>query len=157
MSFDTIGNMDDLLSMSMEDLPELPPRGVPPTGSYELEVTAKRVEGEDGKPGYLGFDFTVLAVNELKHEEDAADPLAKVGAKFSENFFPIKKDNTPNETGMGFLRERLATFAATFGTTTVGDTIAAIQSVKISASLTRVQDKKNEDQFNARLKDVVLL
>ena len=157
MSFETLNNMDDLLNMSMEDLPELPPRGVPPTGSYDLEVSAKRVEGEDGKAGYLSFEFTVLAVKELKHEEEAADPLAKVGAKFTENFFPIKKDNTANETGMGFLRERLATFAATFGTTTVGDTLAAVNQVKISASLTRVQDKKNEDQFNARLKDVVLL
>lgn len=149
-------DLDALMDASMDDINDLPPVGVPPTGHYNLEVTAERVDPqEDGKNPYIRFSYEVLAVNEVKDHVEETEAAA--GMKFSEMFSPFKKDGSVNEFGIGFLKERTAPFAAHFGTSKMGDTIAAINKVSVAATLTRKKDKRDADRWNFSLKDVVVL
>lgn len=149
-------DFDALLDASMDDIADLPPIGVPPTGSYILDVTASRESPkESGGNEFIQLEYTVVEINELKHEEEMVD--VKVGQSFKVFFSPFKKDGTVNDTGLGYLKQALEPFATHYNTReSLGGTIAAIQQCRISASVIRVQDKKDETRFNARFKDIVV-
>lgn len=156
MSNAAIRDIDSLMDASMDDIDDLPPVGVPPTGHYNLLVTAERKESnKEGGNDYIQFSYEVEAVNEVK--DPAQESEAAVGMKFSQMFSPLKKDGTVNEFGIGFLKEAVAPFSAHFGTPKMGDTIAQINKVSVAASLSRRVDKKDPDRFNFSLKDVVIL
>jgi hypothetical protein len=149
-----IVDFDALMDASMDAIADLPPMGVPPTGNYTLDVTASREKSDKGGE-YVRFTYEVVEVNEVKNEEEAADAAA--GQKFSASFSPFKKDGTLNEIGMGFLKEALNPFRVHFGTSTTGETLAAIQGVRVVATLVRKADKREEGRFKFNLKDVVVL
>ena len=156
MSNAAFTDFDSLLNSSMDDLDDLPPVGVPPTGHYTLVVTAERVTPtEAGKNEYIKFSYEVEAVNEVKNPEEESQAAA--GMKFSQIFSPFKKDGTVNEYGLGFLKEACAPFAAHFGTAKMGDTIAQIDKISVAASLARRKDKRDPDRWNFSIKDVVVL
>lgn len=155
MSNAAIRDLDSLMDASMDDIDDLPPVGVPPTGHYNLSVTAERKENKDKTGEYIQFSYEVEAVNEVK--DPAEESQAAVGMKFSQMFSPIKKDGTPNEFGIGFLKEAVAPFSAHFGTAKMGEAIAQINKISVAATLTRRADKKDADRFNFSLKDVVIL
>jgi hypothetical protein len=155
MSNDAIRDLDSLMDASMDDIDDLPPVGVPPSGHYNLLVTAERKENKEKTSEYIQFSYEVEAINEVK--DSAEEAQAAVGMKFSQMFSPIKKDGTINEFGIGFLKEAVAPFSAHFGTTKMGDTIAQINKISVAASLTRRVDKRDADRFNFNLKDVVVL
>lgn len=155
MSEMNFSDFDAVLAAGMDDLMDLPPMGVPPSGHYNLDVTAERVKGKDGKPDYVKFEYVVTSINELAEGSDESE--VKAGQKFTEMFSPIKKDGTVNEMGIGFLKERLKPFAAHFNTAGVGETMSNIQAVTIAASLVRVPAKKEGERDGMRLDNVVLL
>lgn len=156
MSNAAFTDFDSLLNASMDDLDDLPPVGVPPTGHYTLVVTAERVTPtEPDKNEYIKFSYEVEAVNEVKNPEEESQAAA--GMKFSQIFSPFKKDGTVNDFGVGFLKEAIAPFAAHFGTRGIGEALQAINKVTVAASLIRKQDRKDPERFNFSLKDVVVL
>ena len=148
-------DFDSLMDASMDDIDDLPPIGVPPSGSYDLTVTASRETPASGGNDYIKLSYEITSVNEVKNEEEATE--AKAGQKFTEMFSPFKKDGTVNEIGMGSMKERLKPFAGHFGTGKISEIIEQMQQVNITASLTRTADKKEEGRFRFRLKDVVIL
>lgn len=148
-------DFDALLSANMDDLDDLPPMGVPPTGHYNLEVTAERKASKDKTGEYIEFSYVVLAVNEVKNAEEADQAAHEM--KFSERFSPFKKDGTINEYGIGFLKEACKPFSAHFGTSTVGETIQQIQKIVVATELVRRVDKKDPERFNFSLKNVTVL
>lgn len=148
-------DLDALMNASMDDIDDLPPVGVPPTGHYNLDVTATREVSEQSGSQYIKFSYEVTAVNEVKNPEE--EKQAAAGQKFSQIFSPFKKDGTVNEFGVGYLKEACAPFAAHFGTRALGETIAQINKVSVAASLVRRQDKKDPERFNFNLRDVVVL
>jgi hypothetical protein len=148
-------DFDSLMDASMDDIDDLPPIGVPPSGNYDMTVTASREQSQSGGNDYIKLMYEITNVNEVKNEEEAGE--VKAGQKFSEMFSPFKKDGTANEIGMGQLKERLKPFAASFGSAKISDIISNMQQTNITASLTRTADKKNEGMFRFRLKDVVVL
>lgn len=149
-------DIDSLLDASMDDIDDLPPVGVPPTGHYTFNVTATREQSnKEGGNEYFKFAYEVVEVNEIKDEAEASQ--AAVGMKFSQMFSPFKKDGSINEYGVGFLKEAVAPFSAHFGTSKMGETIEQINGVVVAATLTRKKDKKDEDRWNFNLKDVTVL
>lgn len=148
-------DFDALLDASMDDLDDLPPVGVPPTGHYNLRVSADRKENSDKTGEYVQFTYVVTAINELKNEAEAGE--AAVDQKFTNNFSPIKKDGTVNEWGVGFLKEAIAPFSAHFGTDKIGATLELIKDVDVAATLVRRANKKEEGRYDFNLKDVVIL
>jgi hypothetical protein len=148
-------DFDSLMDASMDDLDDLPPVGVPPTGHYNLNVTAERVSNKDATGEYIKFTYVVEAVNEIRNPEEESQ--AAVGQKFSQNFSPLKKDGTVNEWGVGFLKEATAPFSAHFGSSRMGETLAQIQSISVAATLVRKVNKKEPDRFDFSVKDVVVL
>lgn len=151
-----LSSFDELLDAGMDDLADLPPTGVPPTGQYVLDVTCSReTSDKEGGNDYIKMKYEVVEVSELKNPEEAGD--VAVGMTFSSMFSPFKKTGEVNDFGLGFLKEAIAPYAAHFGTAKVGDTIAAINKVRVSASITKVRDRKEEDRYNARIKDVIVL
>lgn len=155
MSNAVLNDFDSLMNASMDDIDDLPPIGIPPSGSYDLMVTASREQSQNGGSEYIKLSYEVTNVNEVKEEAEAAE--VKDGQKFSEMFSPFKKDGTVNEIGLGSLKERLKPFAAHFGTAAIGSIIEQMQQVNLTATLVRRADKKNEGQFRMSLKDVVVL
>lgn len=152
---DQFQDFDALFSANMDDLADLPPMGVPPTGHYNLEVTAERKANKDKTGEYVQFSYVVLAVNEVKNpaEADQAAP----DMKFSERFSPFKKDGSVNEYGIGFLKEACKPFSTHFGTQNLGETIMQIQKVVVAAELVRRVDKSDPERFNFTLKNVTVL
>lgn len=149
-----LADFDALMDASMDDIDDLPPIGVPPTGNYTLEVTASREKAASGSE-YIKFAYLIKEVNEVKNESEAAECAAD--QKFMEMFSPFKKDGTVNEIGMGMLKERIAPFSAHFGTSKIGETLQSIVGVQLVASLVRRADKREEGRFNFSLKDVTIL
>ena len=154
MSNKAFADLDSLMDASMDDIDDLPPVGVPPTGHYNMLITASREASQAGSE-YINFSYEVEAVNEVK--DAAEESQAAVGMKFNQIFSPFKKDGTVNEYGLGFLKEACAPFAAHFGTAKMGDTIAQIDKISVAASLARRKDKKDPDRWNFSIKDVVVL
>jgi len=155
MSKATFADLDALMNASMDDIDDLPPVGVPPTGHYTLVVSASREASETSGNEYIKFSYVVEAVNEVKNPEE--EKQAAAGQKFSQIFSPFKKDGSVNEYGIGFLKEACAPFAQHFGTKALGDTIAQIDKISVAASLLRKQNKKEPDRFDFSLRDVVVL
>ena len=147
-------NFDDLMDMNMDNIEDLPPVGVPPTGHYNLLVTASREASQSGGE-FIKFAYTVEGVNEVKNPGEEAQ--AAVGMSFTEFFSPLKKDGTTNEWGMKFLKQAMQPFAAEFGGSSFSEVLASIDKVSIAASLVRTVDKKDESRFNFRLSDVIIL
>lgn len=155
MSKAAFQDLDALMDASMDDIDDLPPVGVPPTGHYGLIVSATREVSETSGNEYIKFSYEVESVNEVKDPEEQSQ--AAVGQKFTQIFSPFKKDGTVNEFGLGYLKEACAPFSAHFGTTTMGASIAAIEKISVAATLVRRQDKKDKERFNFNLRDVVVL
>jgi hypothetical protein len=149
-----LADFDALMDASMDDIDDLPPIGVPPTGNYDLEVTASREKAASGSE-YVKFSYLIKNVNEVKNPDEAAECAAD--QKFIEMFSPFKKDGTINEIGMGMLKERCAAFSAHFGTTKMGDTLQEIKAVAIVATLVRRADKREEGRFKFSLNDVAIV
>lgn len=155
MSKAAFSDLDALMSASMDDIDDLPPVGVPPTGHYTLQVSASREASESSGNEYIKFTYLVEAVNEVKNPEE--EKQAASGQKFSQIFSPFKKDGSVNEFGIGFLKEACAPFASHFGTKNMGETIAQIDKVSVAASLLRKPNKREPDRFDFVLRDVVVL
>ena len=148
-------DIDDLLNASMDDLDDLPPIGVPPSGHYNLTVSFSIEEVGDDKRKTIFARYIIDAINELKDEDDRSD--VTLGQTFREGFYLTKKDGTPSKFGMGTLKARLAPHAARFNTTNIGELISQINQVAITATIKRTVNRKQEDQFNMQMKDIVLL
>jgi hypothetical protein len=147
-------SFDNIMDMSMDSIEDLPPVGVPPSGHYNLTVTATR-ESKDGGNEYIKFAYKVEAINELKNPAEEAQ--AAVGMQFVEFFSPLKKDGTTNDFGIKFLKQAMAPFAAHFGGASFSEVLGNINQVSIAASLARIADKKEDGRFNFRLTDVIIL
>ena len=148
-------DLDALMASGMDDLEDLPPVGVPPTGHYNLAVTVERKANKEATSEYIQFSYVVEAINGLKEESEADQ--AAVGMQFTQNFSPLKRDGTINKFGVGFLKEALAPFAQHFGTGNIGSLCEQVQHVSVAATLTRRVNKKESDRFDFSLKDVVVL
>ncbi len=148
-------SMDALLGAMMDDLDDLPPMGVPPSGHYNLTVTfdIKKI-GDDNKE-VIAAEYTVDEINELKDEAERGD--VAVGMKFTEFFHVKKKDGSINTFGIGKLKQRLAPFVSLTEDRSVGGVINAVKQIAVAATIKRTVNKKNEDQFNVDLKDIVVL
>ena len=148
-------SMDALLGAMMDDLDDLPPMGVPPSGHYNLTVTfdIKKI-GDDNKE-VIAAEYTVDEINELKDEAERGD--VAIGMKFTEFFHVKKKDGSTNTFGIGKLKERLRPFASLADEKSVGGIINAVKQISVAATIKRTVNKKNEDQFNVDLKDIVVL
>lgn len=158
MSNDALfANLDSLLDASMDDLDDLPPVGVPPSGHYNLTMTMEPKEIGEGenKKEVLAATYTVDAINELKDEDERNE--VQVGQTFTEFFHLTKKDGSKNTFGIGTLKERLKPLAERFGSTNVGELVRECKQISIAATLVRKVNKKNEDQYNMNLKDMILL
>ena len=147
--------LESLLGAMMDDLDDLPPMGVPPSGHYNLTVTfdLKKI-GDDNKE-VIAAEYCVDAINELKDEAERGDVAA--GMKFTEFFHVKKKDGSINTFGIGKLKQRLAPFASLTDDHSIGGIINAAKQIAIAATVKRTVNKKNEDQYNFDLKDIVVL
>ena len=150
----TMNDFDNLMSMGMDSVEDLPPTGIPPTGHYNLSVTATR-ESKEGGNDFIKFVYRVTAINEVKNPDETAQ--VAVGMEFVDFFSPLKKDGTVNEWGMKFLKAAVTPYAQHFGATSFDGAIAAIKDVTIAATLVRTVDRQDTDKFKMRLNDVVIL
>jgi len=148
-------NIDALLGAMMDDLDDLPPQGVPPSGHYNLDVSFTiETIGDDNKQ-VICAKYKVLAINELKDEAERTE--VSDGQEFAEFFHTTKKDGKPNVFGIGKLKQRLIPFKEVTGGNTVGDIMQGVKHIAVAASLSRKVNKRNEDQFNMDLKDMIVL
>lgn len=148
-------DLDALMDAGMDSIEDLPPVGVPPTGAYNLLVTASREAGKESGNEYIKFSYEVTDVLEVKNPDEAKE--AAVGMKFTEFFSPFKKDGTPNEWGMKFMKQAIKPFAEHFGAHFFGEALGLIDKVEVMATLIRVTDKKDPDRVSARFSSITIL
>lgn len=148
-------DIDSLLAASMDDLEDLPPVGVPPSGHYNLTVTFEIKEVGDDKKQIPVASYVVDAINELNDQEEASE--VAVGQQFAEFFYLTKNNGERNPFGIGTLKQRLAPFSERFGTTNIGELVQATKQIAITAEVKRKVNRKDADRFNLELKNVVLL
>lgn len=154
MSTDALfDNVDDLLNASMEDIEDLPPVGAPPSGHYNLLLSMEK--REVGEKDVICADFEITAINDLKEGEDPEE--VKEGQKFTIFYHVTKKDGTMNKFGIGQLKELLKPFATHFGKNNIGELINDVKQMNIAAAVKRKVNRKNEDQYNLNIKDIVIL
>ena len=150
--------LSTLLDATMDDLDDLPPIGVPPSGHYNLTVSFEIVKVKEGTKEEKEVPcakYIVDAINELKDEDERGE--VAVGQTFMEFFYLKKKTGEKNVYGIGSLKDRLKPHAERFGTTNIGQLIEQVKQVSITASIKRTVNRMNEDQFNMQMKDIVLL
>lgn len=155
MSSNQFLDMQSLLGAQMDDIDDLPPIGVPPSGHYDLSVTCTLEDNAEKTGQYFKFAYEVTNINQLAKEEEAAE--VSVGTKFTDRVSPFKKDGTPNEFGMGKLKEMVAPYAASFGVSNIGEAVQQIKDVRITAELKRRVDRKDPERWNFDLKNIVIL
>lgn len=148
-------DLDTLLNASMDDLDDLPPTGVPPSGHYNLTMTMSIEEVGDDKKQVIFSSYVIDDINELKDEDDAGE--VKVGQQFREGFYVLKKDGKINTFGIGSLKERLKPCVAVYNTDKIGELVQLVKQVKIAASIKRTVNKKDPDNFNMKITDLVVL
>lgn len=149
-------DMEALMNAAMDDLPDLPPYGVPPSGHYNFEVSVSLEDNKEKTGQYFAWNYEVVAINEVKELAEDEEPV-KVGTKFMEPISPFKKDGEVNKFGIGMLKERCAPFGAHFGTTGIGETVRMIDKITIAAELIRRPDPNNSERYRFSLKNVTVL
>ena len=148
-------NLDALLDASMDDLDDLPPMGVPPSGHYSLNIAFDIATiGEENKEVIVA-KYIVESINELKDTEEASE--VAIGQQFAEFFHITKKDGSPNTFGIGKLKQRLKPYVDRVGSNSIRELINGVKDFKIAATVKRTQNRKNEDAHNVDIRDVVLL
>lgn len=150
-------DIDSLLDTDIDDLNDLPPYGIPPTGHYNLKVTVKQ-DNTDPKRVKFTCDYEIEAINEFNDkvtEEEKKE--VQVGQKFRMYISPFDKEGKPSEMGQGQLKDYAKPFAAAFNTRTVGETLKQITDVHICATVTRRPNKENPEMPNGRIKDIEVL
>ena len=151
-------DLDVLLDASMDDVEDLPPLGVPPTGHYNLSLTVERkpVSEKDA----LVFSYEIEAINELADDGEAAD--VKVGQKFMINIVTTKKDGTPNPMAPAQLKALVLPIGQGMGVDmsqagAVRSLLPRLKDIKLAAAVKRRPNRKNPEFPNADLKDVIVL
>lgn len=148
-------DIEALLDASMDDLDDLPPVGAPPSGHYNLTVSLNIEKIGDPEKDVVVAEFVVDAINELKDEEERSE--VAVGQQFKQFFHLTKKDGTANKFGVGSLKQLCGPFAERLGTKNMREIINGVKQMAITATIKRTVNRKNEDQFNLTVKDIVLL
>jgi hypothetical protein len=148
-------DIDTLLNASMDDLDDLPPVGAPPSGHYNLTTTFSLEEVGDDKRQVIFAKYVVDAINELKNEDEASE--VQVGQEFREGFYVTKKNGERNTFGIGTLKERLAPHSVQRGIVNIGELINEVKQVQIAATVKRTVNKKDPDNYNLSLKDIIIL
>lgn len=149
-------DLEALLNASLDDIEDLPPMGVPPTGHYNLNVTLTIEEVGDDNIKVPRMLYTIEAVNELKDDSEASE--AAVGGQFSEFFYLAKKDGTVNKFGIGKLKARCKPIAEGLGIEgSMGELFSALKDIKIAANVKRTVNKKNPENYNVDLTNIIVL
>ncbi len=149
-------DLEALLNASMDDIEDLPPMGVPPTGHYNLSVDFSIAEVGDDNIKVPCLKYTIEAVNELKDDSEASEAIP--GGQFTEFFYLAKKDGTANKFGIGKLKARTQPIGEGLGHRgSMGELFNQIKDIKIACHLKRTVNKKNPENYNVDLSNIVLL
>lgn len=152
------GDIDDLLDATMDDLDGLPPLAVPPTGIYTLAVTVERKNQQDKDA--LVTAIKVIGITEVSDESEAGEVV--VGQLFQNGTYTKTKEGKTNEFGIAAFKDSLVPFAQHFfpdgwKSTPIRDIIEKVNELNISARVVRTLRKGTEDQYNFKLKEVIVL
>lgn len=148
----SIDSFDSIFDRQLDELAELPSYTPPPTGTYNLRISAG-YKSIGNKPA-VEVKAVVLNTIELA---DATETPVKDGSEFNYAFILVTKDGKRNETAEGFMREFLSYFLKYAGTSDVKQLVSgAIKDVDCTAVVRRKQDRNDEDRWNVTIKDIVI-
>jgi hypothetical protein len=152
-------NVDDLLNATMDDIDELPPLAIPPTGNYTVKISIdrKEVNGKDA----LITSYVVVEIGEVADEAEASEVV--VGQQWQNGCYVKKSDGKPNETGIAMFKTSIVPFAQHFfpdnwKQVTIGEITGKVQETLANLSLRRVLRKGGaDDDYNFRVKSLIVL
>lgn len=137
-------NLDSLFAASLDDIADLPSFETPPKGAYIATVTTSTKE--INKKGAVEAEFTIVETVELEHADDK--PVAP-GTKFSTAFI------LGNPISEGKLKQFLAPFAESFGTTNIGQLVREeIKDITIAFTLKHRVDKDDKEKFYPDVRNI---
>ena len=128
-------NIDSLLAMSLDDLPDLPEFKVYPAGAHR--VTMKFEKKQIGTHPAVEAKFTMIATEELT--DPAKDQPVDAGTESSVAYM------LDNEFGLGNFKELMKPLAAHFGLSSIPEIMEAAANLEV-VIVTKTRQNKEKTQ-----------
>ena len=141
-------NIDSLLAMSLDDLPDMPEFKVYPAGAHR--VTMKFEKKQIGTHPAVEAKFTMIATEELT--DPAKDQPVDAGTESSVAYM------LDNEFGLGNLKEILKPLAAHFGIAGVVPLIEATNEANLEVVIvTKTRQNKEKTQTYLEITQLIVV
>ena len=139
-------NIDSLLAMSLDDLPDLPEFKVYPAGAHR--VTMKFEKKQIGTHPAVEAKFTMIATEELT--DPAKDQPVDAGTESSVAYM------LDNEFGLGNLKDLLKPLAAHFGLSSIPEIMEAAANLEV-VIVTKTRQNKEKTQTYLEITQLIVV
>ena len=139
-------NIDSLLAMSLDDLPDLPEFKVYPAGAHR--VTMKFEKKQIGTHPAVEAKFTMIATEELT--DPAKDQPVDAGTESSVAYM------LDNEFGLGNFKALLKPLAAHFGLSSIPEIMEAAANLEV-VIVTKTRQNKEKTQTYLEITQLIVV
>jgi len=139
-------NIDSLLAMSLDDLPDLPEFKVYPAGAHR--VTMKFEKKQIGTHPAVEAKFTMIATEELT--DPAKDQPVDAGTESSVAYM------LDNEFGLGNFKELMKPLAAHFGLSSIPEIMEAAANLEV-VIVTKTRQNKEKTQTYLEITQLIVI
>jgi len=139
-------NIDSLLAMSLDDLPDLPEFKVYPAGAHR--VTMKFEKKQIGTHPAVEAKFTMIATEELT--DPAKDQPVDAGTESSVAYM------LDNEFGLGNFKELMKPLAAHFGLSSIPEIMEAAANLEV-VIVTKTRQNKEKTQTYLEITQLIVV
>ena len=139
-------NIDSLLAMSLDDLPDLPEFKVYPAGAHR--VTMKFEKKQIGTHPAVEAKFTMIATEELT--DPAKDQPVDAGTESSVAYM------LDNEFGLGNFKELMKPLAAHFDLSSVPEIMEAAANLEV-VIVTKTRQNKEKTQTYLEITQLIVI
>ena len=139
-------NIDSLLAMSLDDLPDLPEFKVYPAGAHR--VTMKFEKKQIGTHPAVEAKFTMIATEELT--DPAKDQPVDAGTESSVAYM------LDNEFGLGNFKELMKPLAAHFGLSSIPEIMEAAANLEV-VIVTKTRQNKEKTQTYLEVTQLIVV
>lgn len=146
------GLLAGMLSMSLDDIPDLPSYKAPPPGVYKLiikEIAEKDINGKTA----LEVKYVVSDIIELSEADTPEEDKVAPGGEFSEAFW----FNDPEKITMtlSVLKSKFGGLAEACGTVDLLEILTKAEGMQVQAIVTNRTDKNDKTKVYASTRDMV--
>lgn len=145
------GILSQMLSMSLDDIPDLPTYKAPPPGVYKL-IIKKIAEKDIGGKTALEVQYTVSDIIELADANTPEEDKVAPGGEFSEAFW--FNDPEKIEMTLSVLKAKFGGLSEVLGTDNLLEILDKAEGMQVKAIITNRTDKNDKTKVYASTRDM---